>query len=208
MNAHDFIGYKDFATALGAAIRYQRSRKGISQAAVACKASPYLDRHYLSRLENGLIKRPVFHKTVFPVCTALSIPDTFVIALQRLYKKGQVCKVNSRPNHYLGHDWLAGTWIYTGDEFGMAVRLAWHIDKCYTTEYDCTCDGHSVELGVSPYTYDADCGLIYENFTDGRIGRGLFNKLDDDVFELTIVDNDVPRYRGMKRLYQRLPAYI
>ena len=212
MNANDFIGYEDFATALGAAIRYQRAHKGVSQTMVARKASAYLDRHHLSRLENGLIKQPVFHKTIFPICTALNIPDAFVMELERLYKNGEPTNknglLNPRSDHYLGHDWVSGTWLFTGVEFGHAVRLAWHIDKNYTTDYDATCDGIRVPVGINPYTYDSGSGLIYENFSDGKIGRALVNKIDDDLFELTIVDNDVARYRGIKRRYQRLPTVI
>lgn len=212
MNPKDFMGYEDFATALGAAIRYQRVHKGLSQTMLARRASAYLDRHHLSRLENGFIKRPVFHKTIFPICTALNIPDAFVMELERRYKNEDPNHknglLNPQPDHYLGHDWVIGTWLFTGVEFGHDVRLAWHIGKDFTTEYDAIQDGTPVELGVSPYTYDSGNGLIYENFSDQQVGRALINKMNDEVFELLIIDNDVERYRGIKRRYQRLPTVI
>ena len=46
--------------------------------------------------------------------------------------------------------------------------------------------------------------VLYEEFGDGGRGQGALDWLTDNQFELTIIDNGIPGYSGLKRDYHRL----
>ena len=53
-------------------------------------------------------------------------------------------------------------------------------------------------------TWQYSDGTLFERFSSGAAGKGSIRWIDDDRFEITIIDNGVPAYNGLKRTYQRL----
>lgn len=47
-------------------------------------------------------------------------------------------------------------------------------------------------------------GMLYQTFSNGASGKGSIEWIDNDTFELTIIDNGVPAYNGLKRRYHRV----
>jgi hypothetical protein len=45
---------------------------------------------------------------------------------------------------------------------------------------------------------------LFETFASGSSGKGAIRWIDHDNFELTIIDNGVPLYSGLKRRYRRV----
>ena len=45
---------------------------------------------------------------------------------------------------------------------------------------------------------------LFERFSTGASGKGSIRWIDDDTFEITIIDNGVPAYNGLKRTYRRV----
>lgn len=53
-------------------------------------------------------------------------------------------------------------------------------------------------------TWQYSDGILFERFSNGASGRGSIRWIDDDTVELTIIDNGVPAYAGVKRIYRRV----
>ena len=53
-------------------------------------------------------------------------------------------------------------------------------------------------------TWQYSDGTLFERFSSGASGKGAIKWIDDDKFEITIIDNGVPAYTGMKRTYHRI----
>lgn len=53
-------------------------------------------------------------------------------------------------------------------------------------------------------TWQYSDGVLFEKFANGASGRGSIRWIDDDHFEITIIDNGVPAYAGLKRRYRRV----
>jgi serine/threonine-protein kinase len=53
-------------------------------------------------------------------------------------------------------------------------------------------------------TWQYSDGILFERFSTGASGRGSIRWIDDDTVELTIIDNGVPAYAGLKRIYRRV----
>lgn len=54
-------------------------------------------------------------------------------------------------------------------------------------------------------TWQYSDGILFERFSNGASGKGAIRWIDDDHFEITIIDNGVPAYSGLKRVYRRVP---
>ena len=53
-------------------------------------------------------------------------------------------------------------------------------------------------------TWQYSDGILFERFSSGASGKASIKWIDDNTVELTIIDNGVPSYIGMKRLYRRV----
>jgi len=53
-------------------------------------------------------------------------------------------------------------------------------------------------------TWQYSDGILFERFSSGASGKGSIRWIDDDTVELTIIDNGVPAYAGLKRTYRRV----
>jgi len=53
-------------------------------------------------------------------------------------------------------------------------------------------------------TWQYSDGILFERFSSGASGKSSLRWIDDDTVELTIIDNGVPAYTGLKRIYRRV----
>ncbi len=53
-------------------------------------------------------------------------------------------------------------------------------------------------------TWQYSDDTLFERFSSGASGKGAIKWIDDDNFEITIIDNGVPAYNGIKRTYHRV----
>jgi serine/threonine-protein kinase len=53
-------------------------------------------------------------------------------------------------------------------------------------------------------TWQYSDGMLFERFSNGASGKASIRWIDDNTLELTIIDNGVPSYIGVKRLYRRI----
>ncbi|HSP62114.1 MAG TPA: lipocalin family protein [Pyrinomonadaceae bacterium] len=53
-------------------------------------------------------------------------------------------------------------------------------------------------------TWQYSDGILYEKFSNGASGNGSIEWIDNDTFVITIIDNGVPAYNGLKRRYRRV----
>lgn len=58
--------------------------------------------------------------------------------------------------------------------------------------------------GTANGTWRYSDETLFERSASGGSGRGSIRWIDQNTFEITIIDNGVPAYKGLKRLYKRL----
>jgi len=64
-----------------------------------------------------------------------------------------------------------------------------------------TADGQT-ESHLGAWRYSDN--TLFETFPEGAKGKGAIKWIDRDTFEITIIDNGVPAYNGLKRRYRRI----
>jgi hypothetical protein len=108
----------------------------------------------------------------------------------------------------LEREFLVGVWETRNNELGRDVQVIWTARSDGSLDYDFVIDG--VTSRGSTGTWDFRDGILVEKWhrNDGStaIGRGSIEKLDDNTFRLTVIDNGHPEYRGLQRIYRRLRA--
>jgi hypothetical protein len=92
---------------------------------------------------------------------------------------------------------FVGTWKFTGTELGRPVEIFWHIRP------DGTCTYVFPNGERQDGTWQYSDGVIFERFQNGARGKGRVQVIDINQFDLTILDNGVPAYTGLKRRYIR-----
>lgn len=106
----------------------------------------------------------------------------------------------------LDKTYFVGAWETHNVELGHDVRVVWTVREDGTLAYDFEVDGVA-SIG-STGTWDFRDGTLYEywNRPDGSHGEGRaqIERIDDDHFKLTVIDNGAPDYRGLVRIYRRL----
>jgi serine/threonine-protein kinase len=95
---------------------------------------------------------------------------------------------------------LVGVWRANVNELGTSTAIT----------YTFKSDGTSRALfktprgtGTDQGTWRYSDGILHERFSNGASGKGSIRWIDDDTFEITIIDNGVPAYSGLKRIYHR-----
>ena len=58
--------------------------------------------------------------------------------------------------------------------------------------------------GTDHGTWQYSDGILYEKFSNGASGKGSIEWIDNDTLVITIIDNGVPAYNGLKRRYRRI----
>jgi len=117
---------------------------------------------------------------------------------------GQSNKDSSSSSPESSPSWkLVGDWRTNVEELGVNTEIT----------YTFLADGSSKMVfrttgkrqpGTDYGTWQYSEGILYERFSNGVSGKGKIEWIDDDTFEITIVDNGVPAYNGLKRRYHRL----
>ena len=98
---------------------------------------------------------------------------------------------------------LVGTWRAEVVELGVPTTITYTFNSDGTSESTFT-DGHGKPGTPSHASWSYSDGMLYETYADGSSGRCSIDWKDDDTFELTILDNGIPAYSGLKRLYKRV----
>jgi Caspase domain len=96
---------------------------------------------------------------------------------------------------------LVGTWQTTEIVNGQKETITWHIKPDGSTTYLFTSAGGTERQDGFWQFSD---GILFEKLASGYSGRGSIKWIDNDQFVLTIIDNGVPAYAGVKRVYRRL----
>jgi hypothetical protein len=97
---------------------------------------------------------------------------------------------------------LVGVWQADAVELGIPIRIIWHIKADGSSQYQFTNpNGVFSNFGTWRYTNN----IIYETYPDGSSAKGSIEWISNDHFVLTILDNGVPAYSGLKRNYFRVP---
>lgn len=96
---------------------------------------------------------------------------------------------------------LVGTWITDVKEQGVKMRITYTLDDDGTSKMLFkTSDG---QTGRDSGTWRFSEDVLYEKFSDGSSGKGAIRMIDEDTFEITIIDNGTPSFTGVKRVYYR-----
>ncbi|MGE0701291.1 MAG: hypothetical protein AB7O57_19505 [Hyphomicrobiaceae bacterium] len=112
----------------------------------------------------------------------------------------------------LDRGYFVGAWETHNTEHGRDVRIVWTVRDDSSLDYDFVVDG--VGFRGSTGTWDFRDGTLYETWVrpDGSTGSGTasIERIDDNTFRLTVIDNGADEYRGLVRVYRRLgpPQFV
>ena len=108
----------------------------------------------------------------------------------------------------LDRAYFIGAWESHNVEFGRDVRIVWTVRADSSLDYEFVVDG--VSYRGSTGTWDFRDGTLLENWVrpDGTTGAGRasIERIDDNSFRLTVIDNGNADYRGLVRIYKRRPG--
>ena len=96
---------------------------------------------------------------------------------------------------------LVGTWRANAVEQGVAMEITLNLRPDGTSTYY-----FRSQLGQTQVdgTWRYSNNVLYEEFGNGGRGQAALDWITDNQFELTIIDNGIPAYSGLKRIYHRL----
>lgn len=97
---------------------------------------------------------------------------------------------------------LVGVWQCVVTELGTESEITYTFVADGTSKSVFRTKGRPTETHYNNWQYSE--GVLYERFANGVSGKGRIEWLDDDNFEITIFDNGVPAYNGLKRRYRRI----
>jgi len=97
---------------------------------------------------------------------------------------------------------LVGRWRANVSAGGGSVEVTYTFNADGTSKFLAR-DRHG-RRGTGQGTWQYSEGLLYQTFANGASGKGSIEWIDDDTFEVTIIDNGVPAESGQKRRYHRL----
>jgi hypothetical protein len=90
---------------------------------------------------------------------------------------------------------LVGTWRADVYEFGESGTFWFTMNETGSSRYAGAASGNG--------TWRYSDGILFERFPDGGSGKSRIRWIDEKHFELTILDNGIPAYTGLKRQYYR-----
>lgn len=121
---------------------------------------------------------------------------------------GWVQAAERHTDKTIEREFLVGVWETRNNELGRDVQVIWTARSDGSLDYDFVIDG--VTSRGSTGTWEFNDGVLVENWqrNDGSTatGRASIEKIDDNTFRLTVIDNGHPEYRGLQRIYRRLRA--
>lgn len=104
---------------------------------------------------------------------------------------------NKSPSWQLVGAWRANV-NEQGDKYELTVTF--NSDGTYKFVSKDTRGRKSTDDGTWQYSD----GILHQTFSNGASGKGSIEWIDNNTFELTIIDNGVPVYSGIKRRYRRI----
>lgn len=108
----------------------------------------------------------------------------------------------------LDRAYFIGVWESKGVEFGRDIQIFWTVRNDGSLDYDFVVDGAAFRGSTG--TWDFRDGTLYESWVraDGTTGSGraAIERIDDNTFRLTVIDNGAPEYQGLVRIYKRKAA--
>ena len=96
---------------------------------------------------------------------------------------------------------LVGTWRTNVYENGRHVEITVTFLSTGNTHYVFKERGQTT---TDTATWEYSDATLFEHFSHGASGKGAIKWIDDNNFEITIIDNGVPAYNGLKRQYHRI----
>lgn len=97
---------------------------------------------------------------------------------------------------------LVGAWRTNVYENGQTTEITYEFLADGTSKMEFKSD-HG-ETGRDSGTWQYSDGTLFERFSNGSSGKGSIRWINNDEFEITIIDNGVPAYNGLKRTYRRV----
>ncbi|MBS0243716.1 MAG: hypothetical protein JSS20_16185, partial [Proteobacteria bacterium] len=144
------------------------------------------------------------------LCAAVQLAlFTSAFALSRPIQAATPVYDRSAPllaGRQLDRDYFVGAWQTRNVEFGKDVEVIWTVRADGTLDYQFSIDG--IAYRGSSGTWDFRDGTLHEHWNrpDGSTGdgRASIERIDDNTFKLTVIDNGHSEYRGIARIYHRL----
>jgi len=96
---------------------------------------------------------------------------------------------------------LVGTWRTNVDENGRQMEITVTFLSTGNTRYVFKERGQTT---TDTATWEYSDATLFEHYSHGASGKGAIKWIDDNNFEITIIDNGVPAYNGLKRQYHRI----
>ena len=116
----------------------------------------------------------------------------------------------STPSATIMPQFLVGTWAATVVEFGIAQTIMIELTEDYSVQgvngvisFVIIVNDDISNAGTGYWKIENNVFSQFNAFLAPE-GIGSLRFIDNDNFELTIVNNGVPAYTGLKRLYQRV----
>jgi hypothetical protein len=97
---------------------------------------------------------------------------------------------------------LVGVWRAKLSAGGRPIEVTYTFNADGTSKFVAKDRQGRRATGQGTWQYSE--GMLYQTFANGATGKGSIEWLDDDTFEVTIIDNGVPADSGQKRRYHRL----
>lgn len=111
--------------------------------------------------------------------------------------KGSSSSDNKSPSWQLVGSWRANV-TEQGGKYELTVTF--NSDGTYKFVSKDAQKRRFTENGTWQYTD----GILHQIFANGASGKGSIKWIDSNTFELTIIDNGVPAYSGVKRRWHRI----
>lgn len=96
---------------------------------------------------------------------------------------------------------IVGLWKTNTFEHGVSAIILWRGSANRSTSYLITSNGITTRLEGGSWRYSY--GVLREKFADGSGGTSKVRWINDDTFDLTITENQVPGSSGIVRRYVR-----
>lgn len=98
---------------------------------------------------------------------------------------------------------MVGTWRTSVHENGLRQDIIYTFNADGTSKVVLK-DKRGRTLGTEYNLWQYSDAVLYETFSNGSKAKGSIKWIDYDNFEITIIDNGVPAYNGIKRNYERV----
>jgi hypothetical protein len=117
--------------------------------------------------------------------------------------KGKNNRASSSPSTETSQSWkLVGVWRTNVSELGVNEEITYTFLANGTSQ--AVFKDAKGRTATDHGTWQYSDGILYEKFSNGVSGKGSIEWIDNDTLVITIIDNGVPAYNGLKRRYRRI----